>query len=186
MFVWISNENLRDVLGLSATLTTVLQFLTGVLICRQYFKSKSTAEVSSELFSEVAVTLLNYLQTSALPFTSGLLSCSLWLRYGILVKEDALIVVNSIGVFLFSLYCISYFLFCINKRRLSHQLCLVLLMITFSIGYSHFEPDDKEASKLIGKISKSLILILLIKKLHDHFKEYCAVQLEYFSSRVLL
>lgn len=46
MFVWISNENWREILALSATLTTVLQFLTGVLIVRGYFKSKSTGEVS--------------------------------------------------------------------------------------------------------------------------------------------
>jgi solute carrier family 50 (sugar transporter) len=94
--------------------------------------------------------LIFYIQTSSLPFTSGLLSCSLWLRYGILVNENAVIVVNAIGVFLFALYCISYFLFCVNKRRLSHQLCLVLLMITFTIGYSYFEPNDDEASKLVG------------------------------------
>jgi hypothetical protein len=45
MFVWLSNENVRDILGLSATITTVLQFLTGCLICRNYIAKKSTGEV---------------------------------------------------------------------------------------------------------------------------------------------
>lgn len=95
-------------------------------------------------------------QTSSLPFTSGLLSCSLWLRYGILVNENALIFVNSVGVFLFSIYCISFYMFTVNKRRMSHQLILVFLMIAFSIAYSQVEPDDLQASRLIGKVSYQL------------------------------
>lgn len=46
MFMWLSNENVRDLLGTSATITTVLQFLTGCLICQNYIRKKSTGEVS--------------------------------------------------------------------------------------------------------------------------------------------
>lgn len=89
-------------------------------------------------------------QTSSLPFTSGLLSCSLWLRYGMLINENTIIFVNSVGVFLFSIYCITYYMFTVNKRRMSHQLLLVFVMITFSLAYSKVEPDDIQASRLIG------------------------------------
>ncbi|CRL05842.1 CLUMA_CG018869, isoform A [Clunio marinus] len=138
MFVWLNPETVRNILATSATLTTVLQFLTGFLICYSYLKKKSTGE------------------TSSLPFTSGLLSCSLWLRYGVLINESAVILVNSIGVFLFSIYCISYYIFTVNKRRVTHQLILVLLMIAFSIAYSKFEPDDVQASKLKGLLCCSV------------------------------
>lgn len=97
-------------------------------------------------------------QTSSLPFTSGLLSCSLWLRYGVLINENTIIFVNAVGVFLFTLYCISYYIFTINKRRMGHQLLLVFLMITFSIVYSKFEPDDLQASRLIGNFLSQLFL----------------------------
>lgn len=33
-----------------------------------------------------------------------------------------------------------------------HQLMLVLLMIAFAIAYSQVEPNDREASKLIGEM----------------------------------
>jgi hypothetical protein len=94
-------------------------------------------------------------QTSSLPFTSGLLSCSLWLRYGILIKENTVILVNAIGVFLFALYCISYYVFTVNKKRMTHQLMLVILMITFTLAYSKLEPNDLQASRLIGKAQKT-------------------------------
>ncbi|XP_070502733.1 sugar transporter SWEET1-like [Chironomus tepperi] len=139
MFLYFHDpENLKNFLGYCATITTVIQFLTGSLICRNYFKKKSTGE------------------TSALPFVSGLLSCSLWLRYGFLINENSLILVNSIGAFLFSLYCITYFTFTVNKRRFYHQIALVLLMITFSIVYSRVELDNVKASKLIGLLCCSV------------------------------
>lgn len=75
--------------------------------------------------------------------------------------EPTLILVNAIGVFLFSIYSLSYGLFTVNKKRFFHQILLVLMMVTFSIFYSKFvEPDDVKASKLIGKIilkSKNII-----------------------------
>lgn len=101
-------------------------------------------------------------QTSSLPFTSGLLSCSLWLRYGVLIKENTIILVNAIGVFLFVCYCISYFVFTVNKERMMQQLMLVLLMITFAIGYSWVEPDDQQASQLIGELAYQSYLNCLI------------------------
>lgn len=50
MLLWLSNENLRNLLGTSATITTVLQFLTGCLICQNYIRKKSTGEVIFFIF----------------------------------------------------------------------------------------------------------------------------------------
>lgn len=52
MFLWLSNENARDLLGASATITTVLQFLTGCLICQNYIRKKSTGEVSEKSYEQ--------------------------------------------------------------------------------------------------------------------------------------
>ncbi|XP_055602390.1 sugar transporter SWEET1 isoform X9 [Uranotaenia lowii] len=71
--------SLIDFLATSATISTVLQFLTGLLICRKYIRKKSTGD------------------TSGLPFISGFLSCSLWLKYGLLSHEHTVIFVNIIG-----------------------------------------------------------------------------------------
>lgn len=68
-----------------------------------------------------------------------------------------MILVNAIGVFLFALYCISYYVFTVNKKRMTHQLMLVFLMIAFTLAYSKVEPNDLQASRLIGESSKFLI-----------------------------
>lgn len=69
---------------------------------------------------------------------------------------------------MFAIYCLSYGLFTVNKKRFSHQILLVLLMITFSIVYSRFEQDDVKASKLIG-IKKSIYNILLFNLINPYF-----------------
>lgn len=152
MSEWISNDSLKDVLSFSATVSTVLQFLTGSLICREYFKLKSVGDVSFlSLVYEAIIIMKLPLQTSSLPFTIGCLSCSLWLRYGTLINEPTVIFVNAVGVLLFLSYCTSYFIFTVKKRKILQQLCLVLLMISFAVGYSYIEYSDVESSRLIGE-----------------------------------
>lgn len=100
-----------------------------------------------------------------------------------LIHEKTVILVNSIGVLLFTLYCIAYYLFTVNKRRMSHQLLLVVLMIAFAIAYSKFEPNDLEASKLIGR--KSYHTTFLSIRVIDSTLQACfAVPLAFSSSPV--
>lgn len=103
-----------------------------------------------DLNDEILKNLIT-LQTSSLPFTIGMLSSSLWLRYGTLIGDTTLIVVNSIGASLFALYSLSFFLFTVKKRKVLQQLMLVLLMISFALGYSYVADSDAEASRLIGE-----------------------------------
>lgn len=60
-------------------------------------------------------------------------------------------------------------MFTVNKRRMSHQLLLVILMITFSIVYSKVEPNDLEASRLIGKAA--------VVYSYRHLCHYCRFRL---------
>jgi hypothetical protein len=41
----MSSEDLKNLLATSSTATTVLQFASGILIIRNYYKKKSTGEV---------------------------------------------------------------------------------------------------------------------------------------------
>lgn len=48
-----------------------------------------------------------------------------------------------------------------------HQLMLVFLMIVFSLAYSQVEPDDLQASRLIGKsVSYQLLFYRVLRKLN--------------------
>lgn len=50
MLSFMSSEDLKNLLATSSTATTVLQFASGILIIRNYFKKKSTGEVIRKFF----------------------------------------------------------------------------------------------------------------------------------------
>lgn len=124
----------KDILASSATISTVLQFLTGSVICHRYIRKKSTGE------------------TSAFPFVSGFLSCSLWLKYGLLADEHTIIFVNTIGSALFLAYVIIYFTFSVNKRTVVRQFLTVCCFILACSVYTKYESNSEAALRVIGLI----------------------------------
>ncbi|XP_052897067.1 sugar transporter SWEET1 isoform X1 [Anopheles moucheti] len=116
-----------------ATVATVLQFLTGTVICNRYIRKKSTGD------------------TSAFPFISGFLSCFMWLKYGVLTEESTLILVNFIGSALFFSYAVVFFIFCVNKREVIRQMMLISCIILSATFYTMFESDVEKSIRIIGK-----------------------------------
>nr|XP_050847251.1 sugar transporter SWEET1 isoform X2 [Vespula vulgaris] len=77
----VSTE-IKDILATSASICTILQFLAGVLVCRKYIKNGTTGDSSS------------------LAFITCYMSCSLWLRYGLLIGDSFVVLVNIFGTIL--------------------------------------------------------------------------------------
>ncbi|XP_055537996.1 sugar transporter SWEET1 [Wyeomyia smithii] len=128
----MADLSLKDMLATSATISTVLQFLTGSVICHRYIRKKSTGE------------------TSGFPFVSGFLSCFLWLKYGILTREHTVILVNTIGSVLFFSYVVIYFTFSVNKHVVVRQFSAVCCFILICTVYSNYEVDLEKVIKVIG------------------------------------
>lgn len=130
----MDNFSFQDVLGTSATISTVLQFLTGSVICHRYIRKKSTGE------------------TSGFPFVSGFLSCFLWLKYGMLTQEHVVIFVNIIGSVLFFSYVLVFFTFSINKRIVIRQFlgaCVFIMLCTIYTTYEHNKEKAVNVSGLV-------------------------------------
>ncbi|KAJ8984831.1 hypothetical protein NQ317_013031 [Molorchus minor] len=112
---------LKNLLATTASICTILQFLTGTLICQKIVQNKSTGDISS------------------FPFVSGCLSTSLWLRYGFLIQDRSLILVNTVGATLFFAYVVTFYLYSIKKTAVVRQFlgCLFILITTlFHIHHS--------------------------------------------------
>lgn len=124
----------QDVLGTSATISTVLQFLTGSVICHRYIRKKSTGE------------------TSGFPFVSGFLSCFLWLKYGMLTDEHVVIFVNIVGSVLFFSYVLIYFTFSINKRVVIRQFLAACIFIMLCTVYTTYESNVEKAVTVTGLV----------------------------------
>ncbi|XP_058460472.1 sugar transporter SWEET1 isoform X1 [Malaya genurostris] len=137
--VALEDLSLKDILAMSATISTVLQFLTGSVICHRYIRKKSTGE------------------TSGFPFISGFLSCFLWLKYGILTREHTVIFVNTIGSCLFFSYTVIYFTFSVNKRIVIRQTLAVGSFILICTLYSAYETDVDKIIRVIGMLRNDTV-----------------------------
>lgn len=95
--------------------------------------------------------------------------CSLWLKYGFLANEKAVILVNSIGATLFFGYVLIYWMFTINKRATLRQFFCALLVLGTTIGYTQFyEEDRSEAVEVTGEeglnsIKKLSSIVFMLK-----------------------
>jgi len=118
----------------SAVVTSVLQFLSGVVICRKYIQKKSTGE------------------SSGFPFICGFLSCSFWLRYGIFTSEKSIILVNIIGSSLFFLYSLVYFVFTVNKKSYIKQSGIILAILLGVIFYTNSIEELTQAVHVMGLV----------------------------------
>ncbi|ALC42194.1 slv [Drosophila busckii] len=117
---------LDSVLSTTAVISTVFQFLSGSVICRKYIQKKSTGD------------------SSGLPFICGFLSCSFWLRYGVLTNEQSVVTVNIIGSTLFLIYTMIYYVFTVNKRGYVKQFGIVLAILIGVIIFTNTLEDEPE------------------------------------------
>lgn len=126
------SSSLETILETSAVITTILQYLSGVIVCRKYINKKSTGD------------------SSGFPFICGFLSCSLWLRYGTLTEETIVVTVNIIGLALMFLYSAIYYVFTVNKRSYVRQFALALFTLITIVTYTKYEVSHEEAIQLMG------------------------------------
>lgn len=143
--------NTKDLVSSLAVISTVLQFLSGVLVCRQYLKNRTTGEAS------------------ALPFISTMLSCSFWLLYGLVRHEDKIIFVNTIGVVLMSVYTSVFYCYTPKKMTVLKQLFLMTFFLLLVIGYVYNETNHELLVNRLGILCCSLTLLTIISPMSKLF-----------------
>nr|XP_053625275.1 sugar transporter SWEET1 isoform X3 [Plodia interpunctella] len=119
-------------ISILAVVTTVLQFLSGTLVCKQYVKNQTTAEAS------------------ALPFLLGVLSCGIWLLYGLTLNDGTIVLVNTIGIVLMAIYTVIFYMYTLKKSSLIKQVLLIVGLLILTTFYVHMERDtDKVINRLV-------------------------------------
>lgn len=119
----------------SASITTVLQFLSGSLVCKKYIINHGTGDDSCS------------------PFILGFLSTSLWLTYGSLIDDVNVILVNIVGCLLFLSYVAVFYWYTTHKARVSHQLLLVIGLIALVRWYIHINTNKDIQKHRVGSLS---------------------------------
>ncbi|XP_057336571.1 sugar transporter SWEET1 [Microplitis mediator] len=141
------SEAFKDFLATSASICTVLQFLAGTLVCRKYIINGTTGD------------------TSGFAFITCLVSCSFWLRYGWMIKDIFVIMVNIFGVILQLGYIAIYILYCIKKSTIVRQFLSAVLFITGVYLWSIVEENKQLATRQIGFLSCGFTILFFASPL---------------------
>ncbi|CAH0604569.1 unnamed protein product [Chrysodeixis includens] len=126
-----------------AVITTVLQFLSGVLVCKQYVVNGTTAEASS------------------LPFVCGILSCCLWFLYGLLKHDNIIVLVNIIGITLMTSYTAVFYIYTFKKSTVLKQVFCTIALISLVLCYIFTEDDNEALFATLGLASCTLTLLTI-------------------------
>ncbi|XP_064212766.1 sugar transporter SWEET1 isoform X2 [Tribolium castaneum] len=125
-------EDYKNVIATTASISTILQFLSGTLICLKISRNKSTGDISP------------------FPFVSGCLSTSLWLRYGFFIEDHSIILVNTIGVSLFFAYIVTFFMYSIKKSSVLRQVAACASILIATLVYIQHKENFEEAKDSLG------------------------------------
>ncbi|XP_074036243.1 sugar transporter SWEET1 [Leptinotarsa decemlineata] len=137
----MSDADFKNILATTASICTILQFLTGTLTCQKFVQNKSTGDISS------------------FPFVSGCISTSLWLRYGFLIQDGSLILVNTVGATLFFAYVVTFYIYSIKKTMVIRQFSICLLFLLIVLVYIHNSKHPENARSHLGLICSGVTIV---------------------------
>ncbi|CAH2074271.1 unnamed protein product, partial [Iphiclides podalirius] len=132
---------LKEHIANLAVITTILQFFSGILVCKQYVVNRTTAEASS------------------FPFIAGILSAGIWLLYGLAKHNDKIVMVNTVGVTLMISYTVVFYIYTFKKSTVLKQITFTVALLLFMICYISIEEDNEILLTRLGLLACSLTLI---------------------------
>lgn len=142
----VSTE-IKDALALTASVCTVLQFFAGVLVCRKIIKNGSTGNCSP------------------LAFITCYTSCALWMRYGMLIRDHFIVLVNIFGMTLQASYVLIFILYSVKKYRIIKQMLAATCFLFAVYLYSFYEEDKILAAKHVGLLSCTVTVLFFASPL---------------------
>ena len=134
----MSLEAWKTLVGTSATISLIIQFLVGIQVCNQFFGNKTTGD------------------TSGMTFLVGVVMTYSWYSYGVLIHDFSIQFVNVIGLFLQAVYSFCFLAFTPLKWETGQRMTLVgIFMMTVQV-YMMFEEDEPTEKLRVGILSSSM------------------------------
>jgi len=134
----MSLEEWKDTVSLTATVSTICQFLVGVQVCAGFVRRKTTGE------------------SSCMTFIVGVVLTYVWFNYGRLIDDGTLKFVNGTGLFLQTCYTVCFYHFCVGKVRLTKQLVFTFAFLCMVAAYIHYETEKDKTIYNIGLLGACL------------------------------
>ncbi|EFA09565.2 sugar transporter SWEET1 [Tribolium castaneum] len=112
----------KDTVGTVASYLTILQFFSGVFICRDIYKKGNTDGVNS------------------MPFVGGIMLGLAMLKYGLMLGDENMLLVNLFAIVLNVIYCIVYYFYSNDKwKQILKPLSISMAFVAVLWGYCEYE-----------------------------------------------
>lgn len=143
----MSSTGIREALATTASICQILQFLAGVLVCRKIVKSGTTGN------------------SSALSFVTCYTSCLMWMKYGMLIGDQFILLVNLFGATLQACYVYVFILYSVKKNKTIKQMIAATCFLATVYVYSFYEDDKALAAKYVGFLSCTVTVLFFASPL---------------------
>lgn len=132
-------EDWKGFISTTATITTVINFLTGLQVVRGFIRKGTAGDASG------------------LPFVAGALNCGIWLKYAFLIDDTAMKLVNGIGVLLLSSSSAIFYKFTPNKTSAAKQIVFAVgFFVTISFYVNNMNEELGHARYVLGLVGDVL------------------------------
>ncbi|XP_022306568.1 sugar transporter SWEET1-like [Crassostrea virginica] len=131
-----------SILGWICTFSSIAVQFVGIEICFRIWKKGSTGDISPA------------------PFVANLIAACLWVKYGLLTSIQSVIIVNSLGALLASLYVIFFYIYTIRKNLISRFLVFTCLAICLPYLYIGMYLED--VSLAIEHLGKMCVIMTIV------------------------
>ncbi|CAH1396582.1 unnamed protein product [Nezara viridula] len=142
-------EDFKEVLGTSASVCQIIQFFSGILVCRKFMKKGSSDDVSG------------------IPFICGFLSCGLWSGYAKLLNDFILIYINVLGSFLMFSYVCVFYIYSSKRSKLIKQILIVIAFLVFIQTHIKSLEDFELKRKHLGIVCSFVTISFFASPLTD-------------------
>uniref|UniRef100_A0A1B6GRM6 Sugar transporter SWEET1 n=1 Tax=Cuerna arida TaxID=1464854 RepID=A0A1B6GRM6_9HEMI len=132
----------KELVGTAAAVTTIGQFLSPIFICKKIVKNDSAKGMDP------------------MPFIGGMAMSVLFLQYGIIINDPAMIPVNIFGFVLNVVYSICFYMYTTEKTEFLSSLSKVSAVTAVLVGYALWEQQDLVEFRF-GLIVTVLMLTLI-------------------------
>lgn len=139
-------EDYKDIVATSASITTIAQMLSGIVICYDIVKQKSTENVA------------------VMPFLGGTAMGVLMLEYSNILNDPAMTRVNWVGLLLNVGYLLCYYIYTNDKKSVHSQSVIASLFVGIIILYAKLESPDVLEFRY-GIIITVLLMLLIASPL---------------------
>eukprot|EP00048_Salpingoeca_helianthica_P017596 m.238077 g.238077 ORF g.238077 m.238077 type:complete len:221 (+) comp21558_c0_seq1:146-808(+) len=111
-----------------ATLSTILLFLSGLNTVRKIRAARLSTGIS------------------VAPFLCAIINCVLWVKYGLLIEDRAILLVNAVGGVLNVFYLKEYYSYSADQASLFRPILGTLCLLIVLLAFVRYSTDDHDVA----------------------------------------